>query len=465
MSIADADLARLLVAMGLLLGGATVLGHLFAKARQPPVIGEILAGILLGPTLLGAVWPGAEHWIFGDASPVPVILAALYQLGLLLLMFISGSQMRGIVDRTSARTIGIVTSIGLLVPLLAGLALVGAIGATQFEGAARSRGALVLVFGIGVAVTSIPVISRIMHDLGLLRTRFARIVLSVAVLEDVVVYVVLAVAIGMAGGSSSTFGLAPALGLTGVAANSAYHTLVALAFLAVGLTGAPRLSRYLLRHRLNVIGRRSPIAFQLLWMFAFSLAALLLGIVPIFGAFIAGIATYGDRDKVARDARDAISSFGFSFLIPIYFAVVGVKLDLLHDFDIVFFVGFLAFACAVKAASVFAAARIAGERARMALHFAVAVNARGGPGIVLASVSYDAGIVDRSFFATLVMLSVVTSLLAGWWLERVKTELVADDPGVPTQSGASDRIASPWQPLIPAPSNRFPSSPSSTTGS
>ena len=432
MSISDLDLARLLIAMGLLLGGATALGHLFAKVRQPPVVGEILAGILLGPTLLGAAWPDAERWIFAKESPVPVILAALYQLGLLLLMFISGSQMRGIVDRTSARTVGLVTSIGLLVPFIAGLGLVSALGSSRFEGDAGSRGALVIVFGIGVAVTSIPVISRIMHDLGLLRTRFARVVLSVAVLEDVIIYVILAIAIGMAGGNSGAFGLGHALGITSVTANSAYHTLVAVAFLAVGLAGAPRLSRYLLRHKFNVIGRRSPIAFQLLWMFAFSLAALLLGIVPIFGAFIAGVATYGDRHEGARDARAAISSFGFSFLIPIYFAVVGVKLDLLHDFDVAFFVGFLAFACTVKAASVFAAARIAGERARMALHFAVAVNARGGPGIVLASVSFDAGIIDQSFFATLVMLSVVTSLLAGWWLERVKPELVVDDAALPT---------------------------------
>jgi Kef-type K+ transport system membrane component KefB len=431
-SISDLDLARLLIAIWLLLGGATVVGHLFATFRQPPVIGEILAGILLGPTLLGAVWPDAERWIFATDSPVPVILSALYQLGLLLLMFISGSQMRGIVDRTSARTVSLVTSVGLLVPFIAGLGLVTAVGSERFEGDAGSRGALVLVFGIGVAVTSIPVISRIMHDLGLLRTRFARVVLSVAVLEDVIVYVILAIAIGLAGGSSSAFGLGDALGITSVAGSSVYHTFVAVAFLAVGLTGGPRLSRHLLRHRFNVIGRRSPIAFQLLWMFAFSLAALLLGLVPIFGAFIAGIATYGDRHEVAREARAAISSFGFSFLIPIYFAVVGVKLDLLHDFNVTFFAGFLVFACAVKAASVFAAARIAGERARMALHFAVAVNARGGPGIVLASVSFDAGIIDRSFFATLVMLSVVTSLLAGWWLERVKPELVVEDAALPT---------------------------------
>ena len=320
---------------------------------------------------------------------MPAILAAIYQLGLLLLMFISGSQMRGIVDRRSARSVGLVTSIGLVVPFLAGLGLVVALGSSRFEGDAGSRGALVLVFGIGVAVTSIPVISRILHDLGLLRTRFARLVLSVAVLEDVVVYVVLAIAIGMAGSSSSTFGLGHALGIESVAASSSTtRSSRSPSWPAASSARRACHAGYCVTGSSDRPPKpdRLPAPMDV----RVALAALLLGIVPIFGAFIAGLSTYGDRHEGARDARAAISSFGFAFLIPIYFAVVGVKLDLLHDFDLPFFLGFLAFACAVKAVSVFAAARLAGETPRIALHLAIAVNARGGPGIVLASVAYDA---------------------------------------------------------------------------
>ena len=137
MTITDAELARLLVALGLLLGSATVFGHLFAKLRQPPVIGEILGGLVLGPTLFGAVLPSWHDVVFPKAGVVPTVLGALYQLGLLLLMFASGAQMRGMIDRRSARTVGLVTAVGLVLPFLAGLGFVLVAGAGRFEGFRR----------------------------------------------------------------------------------------------------------------------------------------------------------------------------------------------------------------------------------------------------------------------------------------------------------------------------------------
>ena len=108
-----------------------------------------------------------------------------------------------------------------------------------------------------------------------------------------------------------------------------------------------------------------------------------------------------------------------AYFIPIYFAVVGLRLDLIEGFDLPFFVIFLAVACSAKALSVWVGARIAGESRAGARNLAIALNARGGPGIVLASVAFDAAIIDRTFYAVLVMLAVITSLIAGSWLERV----------------------------------------------
>ena len=102
--------------------------------------------------------------------------------------------------------------------------------------------------------------------------------------------------------------------------------------------------------------------------------------------------------------------------IPIYFALVGFKLDLIHHFDAVFFFEFLAFACVIKSISIFVGAKAAGETNSAALNLAAALNARGGPGIVLASVAYEAAIINENFFAILVLLAVVTSLIAGSWL-------------------------------------------------
>ena len=113
----------------------------------------------------------------------------------------------------------------------------------------------------------------------------------------------------------------------------------------------------------------------------------------------------------------------FGFFIPIYFAIIGIQLDLIHHFNVVFFLGFLAFACVAKAASVYLGARLSRENKFMSASLAIAMNARGGPGIVLASTAYAAGIINQTFFVSLVMLSIVTSLAAGSWLERVADRL------------------------------------------
>lgn len=421
----------------LLLTAAHGLGQVFARLRQPPVIGEILGGLMLGPTVLGALAPDLQAAIFPVDGPSAVVLGAIYQLGLLLLMYCSGMQMRGLVDRRALRTVGIVSVVGMTLPFAAGLGALLLIDTSPHEGSTGAGAPFTLVFCLAIAVTSIPVISRIMFDLGILQTRFARIVLAVAVIEDMAVYVVLAVALGLAQArGGSTFGLPSALGLDrGSFADAAYHALATAGFLAVVLAAGPTAYRWCLRSRLNLLERRSPVAFELSAMFALSGAALALGIVPLFGAFVAGIAAAAARGDSAVRARASISGFSFAFFIPVYFAMVGLKLDLLQHFSPAFFAGFLAFACAAKSASVYLGARMAGETAPSARNLAVAMNARGGPGIVLASVALDAGIVSDSFYVTLVMLAVLTSLLAGSWLSRVVRAAPATEP-LPSGSAA-----------------------------
>jgi Kef-type K+ transport system membrane component KefB len=426
-SFTDGELARLLVALAVLLIAAHGCGNLFARLGQPPAIGEIVGGILLGPTALAAISPAVHQWVFPGSGRSAAALGAVYQLGLLLLMFAAGAEMRRLLQRNAVRTVGLIASCGLVLPFAAGLGLVAALGTRSFIGPARNHAALALVFGMAVAVTSIPVISRIMHDLALLPTRFARIVLSAAVIEDIVLYVVLAVAVGLVQASHNTaFGVPGALGVRTIAQNGAYHILAAVSFLAVALIFGGRAYKALAGMRANVLARRSPVAFQLLWLLALSSAALVLDLVPLYGAFTAGIAVAVADDSLAgRPDRNALAGISFGFFIPVYFALIGIQLDLLHHFDPLFFLGFVAFACAVKAASVYLGARLSRENRLMSWSLAIAMNARGGPGIVLASTAYAAGIINQAFFVSLVMLSVVTSLGAGSWLERTAGKLGA----------------------------------------
>jgi len=342
MTLAPADLGRLLVALALLLSAAHGLGYVFTRFRQPRVIGEILGGLLLGPTVFGALFPELQAVVFPESGSVPLVLDAIYQLGLLLLMFSAGVEIRGAFQAGERRTVAWVSGVGTVLPFLAGLGLLAFLDAERSRGPAATDASFLLVFAIAIAVTSIPVISRIMLDLGILETSFARIVLGVAVIEDVILYVLLAIALGLAArGSETIYGLPGLLDLDpSGGAGVAYHVVATLAFLGISLVAGPLVYRPALRFRYNVVRRGSAIGFQLVFMFLATAVAVFLGVVPLFGAFVAGIVVASSSVKGAGLARENIKSFSFAFFIPIYFAMVGLRLDLVREFDPLFFLWF-----------------------------------------------------------------------------------------------------------------------------
>jgi Kef-type K+ transport system membrane component KefB len=419
MSLTTAEIARVLVALGLLLVAAHACGYLFARFRQPPVIGEILGGLLLGPTIFGAVLPDLQAQVFPDKGASAPVLGAFYQLGLFLLMFVAGAELRSVFHRGERKTASLITITGTLLPFVVGLAVLQFVDLSGLQGSAGNETSFLLVFAVALAVTSIPVISRIMLDLGILESAFARIVLTAAVIEDVALYVVLAVALALVQQQQGDdFGIAALAGMDPASALSmGYHVFASLAFFGLMLWSGPKLLRRALRSPYNVLQQRSPIAFQLAFMLALTGISLYAGITPLFGAFVAGmvVGVTGGQEK----ASESIKSFAFAFFVPVYFAMVGLRLDLIHDFNPLFFLSFLAFACTVKGASVYFGGRLAGQTRTGARNLAVAMNARGGPGIVLASVALDAAIINEEFYVSLVMLAVLTSLFAGSWLERM----------------------------------------------
>ena len=290
-TLGSLELARLLLALTLLLAFAHIAGYLATRVRQPRVIGEIVGGLLLGPTVLGAIAPGLHDQVFPATGPVPVVLDAMYQLGLLLLMFSAGSEIRSSFKADERRTVAAVTITGMVFPFLVGLGFVALLPEGAHIGPAADRAAFVLVFALAIAVTSIPVISRIMFDLGILETAFARIVLAVAVLEDVVIYVLLAIALGLVAGSTGApVGLPALLDLVpGSPTAIGYHVVATVGFLGLALWLGPPVYRAILRFRYNLVKRGSAIAFQILFMLAVTMLAVALDVIPLFGAFVAGI--------------------------------------------------------------------------------------------------------------------------------------------------------------------------------
>ena len=312
-SLAKGDIAHVLLALAALLLAAHAIGSLFVRFRQPRAIGEVVGGLLLGPTLLGQLAPRVQAWLFPSGEITSTVLLMVAQLGLMLLMFMTGTEIRRVFRRREQKTIGFVFLTGMIIPFLAGIAILQVIDQRSLWGPSGSEASFLLVFAIAMAVTSIPVISRIMRDLGILDTAFARVVLGVAVLEDIVLYVVLAVAVGIAGGKAGTiFGLPAALGIEGgTGADMAYHAVATLGFMAICF----------------------------------------LGVEAFFGAFVAGLVVGGAEPD--SEATLAIKSFALAFFIPLCLAMIGLVLDLIYGFSPLFFLGFLLVACLIKAASVY----------------------------------------------------------------------------------------------------------------
>jgi Kef-type K+ transport system membrane component KefB len=403
--VSNSELTVVLCILLLLVGLAQVLGYFFVKLRQPKVVGEICAGIVLGPALFGRL-PFIDH-LLHSGKQTGNILDFVYWLGLLLLMFLSGAETRQLFTRDERREVSWLAIVGTGLPFLLALLLGPRLIRPALAGPNGNRLSLIIVLAVGVAVTSVPVVSKIFADLKILHTRFARLVLGVAVLEDIVLWLALAVATAVAGKAA----LNPR--------SMAFHLLSTVAFFALGLTIVPRIVKRINKSRFNVLAKHSPLAYAIAVLLGYCVVAGALGVSLVFAAFLAGFAVVHKKRQLFADALDAIGKVSFAFFIPVYFAIVGLKLDLVHGFSLWMLAAFLAGSCLVKVLSVSLAGRLAGFRGLDLLNLAITTNARGGPGIVLASVAFEAGIISPMFYTTLVLAAVLTSQVAGAWLDYV----------------------------------------------
>lgn len=416
--ISSEELYHTLFALLALLVAAHLFGYLFSWMRLPPVIGEICGGLVLGPTLLGTLAPHVSQALFAGDPRVPVVLSMTYNFGFMLLMFCSGLAMKNLIEKGQRKLSITLAVFGTIIPL--GFGLLGsrtaAIGLESYLGPSGNPLALALVFSVAIAVTSLPVLSRIFIDLGMIQTRFARICLSASVLDDVILYVVLAVALSLVQSPATSWGLVPvAISGLDLAPKLALVAAANLAFVLTALTVGRWLLKILERVFLHWLTERNPVAFLLAVMVSVCVLSLLLGIPLVLGAFCGGLVASSSR-IADQEHIDRVQRFAFAFFVPLYFALVGFRLNLQQNFEWLFFVSLLVAASLIKSLSIYAGAAVAGAHKQFRMNLAIVMNARGGPGIVVASVAFDAGIIDARLYTTLVLLAIVTSLIAGAYL-------------------------------------------------
>lgn len=407
----DQELSRLLLSLVLLLFFALAIGYAFSSLGLPRVVGEICAGLVLGPSLLGHFVPQIFSWIFAGFSEQGKMLSVFYWLGLILLMFTAGFKISTKFSRDDRLLFVFLILGGMGLPFLFGFfaspLLPNSMSANPF--------ALALVIATASAVTSIPVITRIFIDLDMLSSRFAQVVLSAAAVQDLILWIALSAALtiqqGQLGGTIGFTEIAPIVG--GV-----------IIFTAATILLIPAILRFAGR----TIATKSPdaalVGYTLLVCLVLVSIASLLRVNIVFGALLAGIAIGRLPGTRLEHVKQSITNLAVWFFVPIYFALVGLQINLPDNFDSVLVFGFFLASSLIKVASVACFAKLSKVPWTKAFDFGVTMNARGGPGIVLASLAHAAQIIDEEFFVALILASILTSLLAGTWLRLRRASIM-----------------------------------------
>lgn len=363
--LAHDETLRLLLALGVLLGSARVLGELARRVRQPAVLGEVLAGVLLGPTLLGRVAPDARAWLFPAEGAAAVVLDGLATLALVLFLLVAGME----VDLSAAirqrRVTLVAGTCGMVLPFLLGWSLAAL--APDLLGGRQSREPqlFALFFGAALSISALPVIARTLMDLHLYRSDFGMAVVAAAMLNDLVAWMVFAVLVGQIDGTAAQrLPLAAGIALT-------------LAFAVLALTVVRRAFDRALPWILaratwpaSVVG--TAVTLALLGAALTELA----GVHAVFGAFLVGVAL-GDSRHLREHDRATIGGFVGSVFAPLFFATIGLDLDVAAHLDAGACLAVLAIACGGKLLGCGLGARLAGMRAREASAFGFAMNVRG----------------------------------------------------------------------------------------
>jgi Kef-type K+ transport system membrane component KefB len=291
----------------------------------------------------------------------------------------------------------------------------GLIPLQLLTGTAGQRTSTLLIVAIATAVCSIPVISRIFWDLGIMRTRFVSLILGYALLEDLALWVVLAFATALA--TSTT--LTP----QHITSTVSSHVMATLLYTLIGLFLAPGILKRLSNAKSNLLYKASPVGYAMAVLMTYCAIAGMFEVNLQFAALLAGYGIVGglygsERERFAAPI-DAISKVSFGVFVPIYFGIIGYRLVFGRQFSFTILIVFLVGSSLISIFSAGLAAWLGGFRGLDVFNIAVTTNARGGPGIVLASVAYDAGIINAAFYTTLVITAVVTSQMAGAWLRFV----------------------------------------------
>lgn len=386
-------------ALFILLLFSFVFGKLFELIKAPKVVGEIFGGMLIGGSCLALFFPDLINSIFNFFPEEGKVLNIFYQLGLVFLMFSSGYNTSIEMNKKNFKDYSLLFLGATVLPMGLSLFFTG-LFKDAFIGSANNNIAYSIVFAISAAITSIPVISKIFFDIGIMNTKFSNMVLTVSTVQDLLLWIMLNLSINLV--QTGKFSI---------------WSLLATTVTTIGLLILVKLIEYFVKKKNFKISKNLlPISFLLTFIIIFLFSKLNINIM--YSAFIAGYLIKVISPENNKEI-DKIKDISFSLFIPVYFALVGIQLDVIHNFSILRFLLFFIIAFGLEFVGTTLPLFLTKFKKTTIFSLGVTMNARGGPGIVLATTAFAYNIISLEFFTVLIITTMISSMIAGYWLRFV----------------------------------------------
>ena len=394
------EVMTMFLALAVLLGTAKLAGELMQKMGQPSVLGEIFAGILLGPTLLGHFKPHLYATLFPSTGAMPIVLETVTTIGVVFFLLTAGLEidLRSIFRQGKSALL--VSFFGVIIPFALGFATAGAF--PQFLGAEAGASRLIFALFVGTAlsISALPVIAKILMDLNLIRTEMGTVVMSSAMFDDLVGWILFSMILGMMNAGSHSF--------DGVKRT----ILLVAAFTLLSLT----VVRWLIDKILPFIQAHTSWPGGVLgFIFTLTLAgaafAEFAGIHAVFGAFITGIAV-GESTHLRKRTSEHIHSIVTNVFAPFFFASIGLRTNFVSNFNLGITATVIGVACLGKLLGAGWGARLGGMDRRTSWGVGLAMNARGAMEMILGLLALQAGLIRETMFVALVVMALFTSLVS-----------------------------------------------------
>ena len=408
-NLSHADVVHLLIQLSAML----VMGRIFAevarKIKQPSVIGEIIAGIILGPTVLGMLQPGWFESLFPLNSGSAIVLTGFVQVAVVMLLFIAGLEVDLHVVVQQGRQALTTSLFGLIIPFSIGFSFPYFF--SEFFGISDpdSRWIFALFMGTGMAITALPVIVRILMDLNMFRSKIGLLVVASAMVDDLVGWLIFSVILGLIGKESGSMPLINTIILT-----------IGYAVFMITI-GRGLLNRLLPWVNKKLAWPGGVLSISLALCFLAGAFTEYIGIHAIFGAFIMGVAL-GDSEHFSERAKEIVHQFINNIFAPLFFVSIGLRVNFITNFDLLLTLAILGIAYTGKIIGSGLGARIGGFSWKESLAAGFGMNARGAMEIILGLIALENNLINEKVFVSLVIMALVTSMTSGplmkWALNR-----------------------------------------------